>query len=505
MPIPLRAAVTTATTLGLSGVGYIVYKQQQDLFEQKQQELLKKEQVQAPVIDHYANRDTRPYTLLSPETINERLRADQFVTRTPLDRVKAVYTSQVASNNPVEDNYSVNLVGTQGLIAGVYDGHIGPDCSRMIKTQLPKYVARQLDSDKPETPEAVESTLSKAFVTLDDDIQQRFYALFPKNVNRSNEKDIRDAVSRHPNPAAAELYIREAITGSCACAVYLDGDDLYAANTGDSRVVVVRQEKDGSWTGRRIVEEQSPAHPDWKAYMISQHPANEAEDIVKRKRIFGLIAVGGSFGDIMYKVPVPYQMKVLPFIPYDIYHTFARYHHRIVVHYHTPPYLSSKPLVTHHKLTPEDKYIILGTDGLWDELSWDNVRSSDGDQVAAELISTKGPDANPATHMIRQALLFDAVYKNVHIKAPVSNPTLELSKRLTRKPSRNYRDDITVTVIQLQPPSQSDSSSSINVEDPSYDPAVGRLEECKPVDPSDGRIFTPKPTSWFSGWIWARL
>ncbi|KAI9029917.1 phosphatase 2C-like domain-containing protein [Phycomyces nitens] len=490
MPIPIRAAVTTITGIGLSGVGYIVYRQQQDAFEQKQQQMLKSQQA-IPAQPQY--RDNRPFTLLSPEAIDQRLRADQSVTRTPLDRVKAVYTSQVASNNPVEDNYSVNLVGSQGLIAGVYDGHIGPDCSRMIKTQLPKYVARQLDSDKPQTPEAVESTISQAFVTLDADIQQRFYDLFPKNLNRAKENDIQDAVRRHPNPAAAEKYIREAITGSCACAVYLDGDDLYAANTGDSRVVVVRKELDGSWTGRRLVEEQSPAHPDWKAYMISQHPPNEADDIVKRKRIFGLIAVGGSFGDIMYKVPVPYQMKVLPFIPYDIYRTFARYHHRIVVHYHTPPYLSSKPLVSHHKLTPQDKYIILGTDGLWDELSWDNVRSSDGDQVAAKLISTKGPDANPATHMIRQALLVDAVYKNVGARQPVTDPTLELSKRLTRTPSRNYRDDITVTVIQLQ-----------SDEEP-YDPAMGRLEECKPVDTSDGPIYTPKPSSWLTGWIWARL
>lgn len=56
---------------------------------------------------------------------------------------------------------------------------------------------------------------------------------------------------------------------------------------------VIRQEEDGTWTGRRLVEEESPAHPAWRAHMISQHPPNEADHIVMRNRIFGLIAVGG--------------------------------------------------------------------------------------------------------------------------------------------------------------------------------------------------------------------
>lgn len=107
----------------------------------------------------------------------------------------------------------------------------------MIKNQLPIYVARELQTSEPPNPTAVEDAISKAFVDLDDDIQQRFYDLFPRNLNRVTEQDIRAAIHHHPNPAAADMYIKEAINGSCACMVYLDGDDLYAANTGDSRVV----------------------------------------------------------------------------------------------------------------------------------------------------------------------------------------------------------------------------------------------------------------------------
>ncbi|KAI8332260.1 phosphatase 2C-like domain-containing protein [Chlamydoabsidia padenii] len=489
MPIPIRIISTAAAGVGLSGFGYYYYKNQQipTTLEDKTEK-------HPPQQFH----DSLPFKWLSPEEINTRLRSKQLANKVTLNRVRAVYTSQLPSNNPVEDHFSTYLIGSSGLFAGVYDGHIGPLCSKLIQKQLPSYVARQLENKGDK--DSVEVAISTAFEDLDQDIQQRFYDLFPRNVQQLNEKDIQDAVRKHADPAAADLIIKEAIHGSCACAVYLDGDDLYAANTGDSRVVIVRQEEDGTWSGRRLVEEESPANPAWKAHMISQHPPDEAQNIVHRNRIFGLIAVGGSFGDIMYKVPRDYQIKVLPFIPYEAYSTFARYHHRIVVHYRTPPYLSSKPLTSHHKLQKGDKYVIIGTDGLWDELSWDNVRSESGDQVAAQLISrwknsAANEEANPATHMIRESLLYDAVYKNVGKNVPVSDPTLELSKRLTRQPSRRYRDDITVTVIELKDEQDTDLASFQN---------VGQVTPAEQVEILP-RLATPKKSNWYSGWLWSRL
>ncbi|CAO3626109.1 unnamed protein product [Cunninghamella blakesleeana] len=493
MPIPVRTITAAAAGAGLSGIGYYVYNQ---TYENKPVKQLENYQT-AP--QYY---DSRPFKLLTPEEINSRLRAGQLANKVSLNCIRAVYTSQLGSNRPIEDHYSSYLIGNNGLYAGVYDGHIGPLCSKLIQKQLPIYIARQLENKKEN--DTIEDAISTAFVDLDDDIQQRFYDLFPRNVSKLTEKDVQNAVRKHPNPAAADLIIKEAIHGSCACSVYIDGDDVYAANTGDSRVIIVRQEEDGKWVGRRLVEEESPANPLWRAHMISQHPSDESENIIKRNRIFGLIAVGGSFGDIMYKVPREYQIKVLPFIPYETYSTFARYHHRIVAHYRTPPYLSSKPLISRHKLQKGDKYIIVGTDGLWDELSWDNVRSENGDQVAAELISQwksssskQGveKEANPATHMIRSSLLYDAVYKNIGQRVPVSDETLEMSKRLTRQPSRSFRDDITVTVIELK-------DVDDNVE--------ANFENVGPVAPLENvviepRLANPKKSSWYTGWLWSKL
>lgn len=58
--------------------------------------------------------------------------------------------------------------------------------------------------------------------------------------------------------------------------------------------IVVGVDKDGKWYGRRIVEEQTPARPAWRQFMESQHPPSERNGLIRKNRIFGLIAVGGG-------------------------------------------------------------------------------------------------------------------------------------------------------------------------------------------------------------------
>jgi serine/threonine protein phosphatase PrpC len=109
----------------------------------------------------------------------------------------------------------------------------------LIKKQLPIYIARELNKD-PNTPlseQEKEEAISKAFSDLDQDIQQRFYDIFPKNLKRATEKDIRAAIARQPDQKATQAIIDEAINGSCALTVYVKDGVVYSANTGDSRVV----------------------------------------------------------------------------------------------------------------------------------------------------------------------------------------------------------------------------------------------------------------------------
>lgn len=95
-------------------------------------------------------------------------------------------------------------------------------------------MARELSTN---TENPTEDSISTAFQDLDQDIQQRFYNLFPKNLKHTTERDIRAAIARQPDQVATVAIINEAINGSCACAIYLKDGIIYSANTGDSRVV----------------------------------------------------------------------------------------------------------------------------------------------------------------------------------------------------------------------------------------------------------------------------
>jgi hypothetical protein len=64
-------------------------------------------------------------------------------------------------------------------------------------------MARELASSQKDAEEAI----STAFEDLDQDIQQRFYDLFPKNLKRTTERDIRAAVARQPDQSATEAII----------------------------------------------------------------------------------------------------------------------------------------------------------------------------------------------------------------------------------------------------------------------------------------------------------
>lgn len=43
------------------------------------------------------------------------------------------------------------------------------------------------------------------------------------------------------------------------------------------------------------------------------------------------------------------------------------------IHLYTPPYLTAMPEVLYHQLTPNDKFLVLASDGLWEWLDSDAV------------------------------------------------------------------------------------------------------------------------------------
>lgn len=113
MPIPVRT-LTTIAGIGLTGAGGYYYY----INNNNQPTVVPTPEKPAYIPKYY---DPRPFTLLDSSEIDARLRSGQSANEINAKNIKSTYTNQLASNNPIEDNYSINTF-QGGLIAGVYDG-----------------------------------------------------------------------------------------------------------------------------------------------------------------------------------------------------------------------------------------------------------------------------------------------------------------------------------------------------------------------------------------------
>ncbi|KAL1740104.1 phosphatase 2C-like domain-containing protein [Schizophyllum fasciatum] len=396
-------------------------------------------------------------------------------------------TAFLPSNDPIEDANAAQIVQKNGGTVGDYifyavmDGHGGSNTSKLLSHALIPRVARELASltegeqntnwgkraasliwsSKPNVdtdPLSMAKAIQTAFTQLDDEIL-KMPAMYLASVMDAASRD-KDLI---PDLREDEL--------ACALLTLLDTDkrDLYVACVGDSRAVAGVQESGSAWGVDVLTQDQTGRNPDEVARIKSEHPAEEAENLVRNGRIFGGLEPSRAFGDAKYKWPRQLQQ-----ILSDTIAPVGSRPHMLKL-LETPPYVIAKPVITHRKLAlPADpqtgkgmKFIVMATDGLWDQLSSEEVVSL----VAGHFAGLKGAiskadleqrvptstsnatvegkaktrrttegtwaftDDNVSTHLIRNAFGGADEEKLRHILS------------IPAPYSRRYRDDITVTVV----------------------------------------------------------
>ena len=328
--------------------------------------------------------------------------------------IKKVDFNSVASNNPIEDYHAEHNLSNGSLIA-VFDGHGGTECAELVSKQLASYVQHAIstipESSGDERKEAIKVALKKAFLQLDQDILQGGFSTYP----------IPPATWFRLFPAKANTEhilknLRPAQAGSCAIAAYIENNDLFIACTGDSRAVLGRARQNGSLSATELSQDQTTKNSKEYTRLLSEHP-NEEQTVVVKGRVLGGLMPTRAFGDARYKWPTEVQ---------SILKTFgARGPPR---NYVSPPYVTAEPEVSYVELNPEtDKFLILATDGLWDELSSEEAMA----------VISKTSDENKASGLIKRALGAgdsDRLVKNLSIPSPES---------------RRFRDDVTVSVVHF--------------------------------------------------------
>ncbi|KAJ2726087.1 [Pyruvate dehydrogenase [acetyl-transferring]]-phosphatase 1, mitochondrial [Coemansia sp. Benny D115] len=361
-------------------------------------------------------------------------------------------TDQVSSNDPLEDYMAWGpLQGDSGrYMVGVFDGHAGYKCAEQLAQRMQKTVDSALamvaegNDAAGKRLEGYEAQLRKAVTRLQRDSGREWdqvpLALTAAFASLDNDLVLGALAEyrRLNDPAQMDRLLGPAVAGSCGLVAVVDtkANEVVVANAGDSRALLGMRLANGTWKAVRLSQDHTGENPAELQRLAREHPG---EVVIRNGRVLGALMPTRAFGDCRYKWPVEAQRELFPQL-YARGHRYAR----LLDDYTTPPYVTARPVVVRHKLSENDKFVVVASDGLYDQMSDDDIVATVGQwynarDPASGLVTH---DRNAATHLIRAALQTD--------RFGMRNP--ELANMLLAIPpptSRSYRDDISVAVVTL--------------------------------------------------------
>ncbi|EGR29696.1 protein phosphatase 2c, putative [Ichthyophthirius multifiliis] len=203
--------------------------------------------------------------------------------------------------------------------------------------------------------------------------------------------------------------------GSCALVTIIKNNKVYTANVGDCKGVIVSQNDKKEWVARKINHKLNANSPKEQERLRKQFP-NDKDIVVCKKKVEGACYVKGmlmptrAFGD--------FRLKYKEFYTKD--DTFKG------------PYITHQPDIQIHEINKNDKYIIMASDGLWDEMKKVNIAKITGDNYKDKI------------SIVQE--LFNYAFRNAAKNAKLTEKELGLVEPGKR---RNLHDDITIICIDL--------------------------------------------------------
>ncbi|XP_050978984.1 pyruvate dehydrogenase [acetyl-transferring]-phosphatase 1, mitochondrial [Labeo rohita] len=438
---------------------------------------------------------------MSLPQINHVLKANEYSLKPNVfyGSIKGFDSNILPSNSPSEDRRSAaTCLQSRGMLFGVFDGHAGSACAQAVSERLFYYIAVSLlplktlieieeavETERPVLPVLQWHKHPNDYVSTDAGKlyfnSLRTYWQERIDLHEDDDSDIqtalRNAFKRLDNDISLEAQVdygvpfahftplRVAQSGCTACVAHVDREDLHVANLGDSRAVLGVQGDDGRWSALTLTNDHNAHNPDEMQRVLSEHPVSEEKTVVKHDRLLGLLIPFRAFGDIKFK----WSSELLNHI-YEARPELLVGNENakmLLPNYHTPPYLIADPEIAHHKLRPQDRFLILATDGLWElmhrqtvvqvlgehlsDIQWKKPVSGLGFTVGQmhRLLKERKSralsaleDENSATHLIRHALGSDGC-------GSIEPKRIAKMLSLPQDLARMYRDDITIIVIHF--------------------------------------------------------
>jgi len=279
--------------------------------------------------------------------------------------------------------------------AAVFDGHGGDECSNYLVDALPRHIRNQMLTDREALRQSIENGRN------------------PRGLHTDSGEDATSEIMRRVLKTAYLRADKEFISpktapqsGSTGATVVLFGRRLFAANVGDSRVVLAR--KNGACL--ELTSDHKPSRPDEAARVRA------AGGFILHKRVMGELAITRAFGDKSFKMGIKAMLEedadelggaggVSDDATKDL----------------TAPLVSAEPEIASIVLSHDDEFLLLACDGLFDVF-----KSQDAITFARqELIAHRGEPAEVARILSDQAIRVRRSRDNVSILIMVLRPFWE--------------------------------------------------------------------------------
>lgn len=278
--------------------------------------------------------------------------------------------------------------------AAVFDGHGGDECSNFLVEALPRNVRNQMFAEREALRNAIEASRNaRGGLEQSEDATSELMRRILKTAYLRTDKEF---ISPKTAPQS----------GSTAATVILMGRRLFAANVGDSRVILCR-------AGGQCVEltsDHKPSRPDEAARVRA------AGGFILHKRVMGELAITRAFGDKSFK------MGIKAMLDEDSQDMQNGSSNEDIAKDLSAPLVSSEPEIASMVLSHNDEFLLLACDGLFDVF-----RSQDAIALARqELIAHRGEPAEVARILSDQAIRVRRSRDNVSILIIVLRPFWEL-------------------------------------------------------------------------------
>lgn len=281
------------------------------------------------------------------------------------------------TDRPIEDRVTVTRDGL-GVMVGVFDGHRGPWAAEYVSQELPRrMMAHGADDGVVAIWEALDWAMLEDFMraakprSMLDRLKRLTRPHFVQSISRTPY----GSENEEPN---VETTTRRVMSGSTALIADIEtGRPPRIYNAGDSRGFLF----DAARNRTLITSDHNANSLSERNRIMSDHPGEP--HIFTGSRLFGQQLATRGFGDARYKLPLANHRAYIDimsrFTPpgsvpmKDMYDTLFH-------DYRTPPYLTARP--DELEGVPDDfelranegNMVVLGTDGLWDIATPEEVR-----------------------------------------------------------------------------------------------------------------------------------